>query len=695
MSTIKLIGATLFFFLLSFVTNGQVKLVPPPVAPIQSQPASTDTIKEFEIIRGPSMRSIRIDSVTTLQTVAGGAVIKQGTTIFTSDSVVLNPNTHVLEAFGHVHINQADTVHTYGDYLKYLGVEKMAYINNNVKLTDRNGSLVTQNLDYNLETGIGNFYNGGKVTEGKTVITSTDGTYFADTKDIYFKKNVKLDDPKNHLRADSLLYNMTTKKANFISETTIKNDDIDVKTTRGTYDLNSGNAFFTERTSVKDSSGRVYTADNIALENKTGNAQLEGNAIIVDTANNFIVIGNQIFLNKKNNSFLATRKPLLIIKQKNDSTYIAADTIFSGITTFVERDKMSLQKDTVINVNLQQDQKVANVETIDSSERKLPSKKINHSDSVHVQSQFSDSTGSHLKNRDTTLGIKEVRVPPDSSKRDSLKHSIKDSVLTILKDTSKIIETKNIDVLTHADSARNKILNLVRDSISGNGKIDSGLADSIKTSTHIRLTDSSIVKTGVVKDSTNKSDSATRYFLAFHNVRIFNDSLQSVCDSMFLSSKDSVFRLYKEPVIWSGSTQITGDTLYLFTKNKQPERLYTFENAMSVNRTREGFFNQMAGKSINGYFQDGKIDFVRVKGSQSESIYYMQNEDSAYIGMNRATGDVIDLFFKNEDLIKVTFINEIKGSMYPMGLIPQDQKQLKNFRWLDARRPKSKFELYE
>jgi len=206
------------------------------------------------------------------------------------------------------------------------------------------------------------------------------------------------------------------------------------------------------------------------------------------------------------------------------------------------------------------------------------------------------------------------------------------------------------------------------------------------------------IDSGVSKSSkiTNeeKTDSI-RYFLAFHHVRVFNDSLQSVSDSLFLSSKDSVFRLYYDPVLWSGNSQITGDTIYLFTKNKQPERLYVFENGMVVNKTKEGFFNQMAGKTINGYFVDGKIDYMRVKGSQSESIYYLQDEDSAYIGMNRATGDVIDLYFQNEELKKVLFINEVKGVMYPMNQIPADQKQLKNFEWLESRRPKNKLELFE
>jgi hypothetical protein len=179
---------------------------------------------------------------------------------------------------------------------------------------------------------------------------------------------------------------------------------------------------------------------------------------------------------------------------------------------------------------------------------------------------------------------------------------------------------------------------------------DSLHVDSLKTGA-VKLADSLKTMEKSLTDSSNKPDTSIRYFLAFHHVKIFNDSLQSVCDSLFISSKDSVFRLYYSPVVWSGNTQISGDTIFLYTKNKQPERLYVFENGMIVNRTKEGFFNQMAGKTINGYFIDGKIDYMRVKGTQAESIYYLQNEDSAYIGMNRATGDVIDLYFKNDDII--------------------------------------------
>jgi len=663
---------------------------------------SSDTIREFQIIRGPSMRAIKIDSVTTIQTIAGGAIIKQGTTLFHSDSAVVNPVTHVMEAFGNIEINQADTVHTYSQYLKYLGVEKIAYLKNKVKLTNKSGTLFTDDLDYNLQTGIGNFHNGGKVIEGKSVITSIEGTYYDDTKDIYFKKNVKLDEPKKHIRADSLLYNMQTRKSSFISNTIIKTPEAEINTTQGTYDLNTGNAFFTNRSTVKDSSGRLYSANTMALENKTGNAQLEGNAVIIDSAGGYTIIANQVFLNKKNNSFLATRKPVLILKQKHDSTYIAADTIFSGFTTFVNNSNQVLQNDSTVNVNISENKKVEETISNDSTQQYFSKKHQEELDSLQRDSVGTDSLKTFSKVNQLIKSKKENAVPlKDSSQRKNIIIENKmDSSGKILKKPEKD-SLKLTDSVQHANELKNRPIDSrpVNDSLkqaidSNSFKTDSLKTDSTKDLSKVTSAGSEkLTKSGI--DSTNKADTSIRYFLAFHHVKIFNDSLQSVCDSLFISSKDSTFRLYYDPVVWSGNTQIAGDTMFLYTQNKQPKRLYVFESGLIVNRTKEGFFNQMSGKTINGYFIDGKIDYMRVKGTQSESIYYMQDEDSAYIGMNRATGDVIDLYFKNEDLKKVLFINNIQGKMFPMNQIPEDQKKLKNFKWLDDRRPKNKAELFE
>jgi lipopolysaccharide export system protein LptA len=546
-----------------------------------AQVPAPDSVRIIEILSGLSLREKTIDSLTKIETIAGNVMLKEGATKFSCDSAIINRKLNTLEAFGNVHINDADSLHTYAQYVKYIGTERVAYLKKNVKLTDNKGTLLTQDLVYDLKAGIGKYHNGGKVINGSTVLTSSEGTYYADTKDVMFQKNVDLTDPKYKIKADSLLYNTNSQVVTFTGPTHIKSKEANIFTTEGTYDLKNGNAYFGSRTLIKDTSGRVYQANRIALEEKSGQAQLEGNAIIKDSVNGVIVTANVIFMNR-DNSFLATQKPVMIIQQQKDSIYIAADTLFSGFTTRINGGNNRTKADSVKAVPLKND------------------------------------------------SLKTVTVARDSLKSDSLDLSLK------------------------TDTTR---------------------------------------KTKVI--SLTKKDSSVRYFLAFHHVRVFSDSLQSVSDSLFYSAEDSTFRLFQDPVVWSGESQVTGDTIYLFTKNKKVERLYVFENSMIINKSSNNYFNQIAGRTTNGYFKEGVINYVRVRGQKAESIYYAQDKDSAYVGMNRATGDVIDMYFLKNQLDKVKFINDVHGIMHPMNQIPEDQKFLKNFKWQDKRRPKNKLELFE
>ncbi len=525
-------------------------------------PSPSSGTRTIQILKGENLSERSIDSITRIETMSGNVLLREGTTKFYCDSAIINRRLNIMEAFGNVRINQGDSVFTSSQYIKYLGNERIAYLKRNVKLTDKKSTLTTQELEYNLTTSIAKYNTGGRVVNGNTVLTSIQGVYYEDTKDVYFIKKVTVVDPKTNIKADSLLYNTQTQNINFIGPTDIKNKDGNIFTTQGSYDLKGGNAFFGNRTLVKDSSGRIYQANNIAIDDKTGQAQLEGNAIIKDSANRLIVTGNQIFLNKKNNSFLATTKPVLIIWQDKDTTYIAGDTLFSGYTKKVNNDEMIPEKDSV--------------------------------------------------------------------KKDSI----------------------NFRVI-------------------GKSKVSK------------------------FQSNKDKTDTSIRYFLAYHNVKIFNDSLQAVCDSLFYSGADSAFRLFYDPVIWSGKNQVTGDTIFLYTKNKKMERVYVFEKGIMINKINTDFYNQVAGKTINGYFKNGVIDYMRVKGSPAESIYYVQDKDSAFTGMNNADGSVIDMFFIKQQPDKVKFVNDVHGKLYPIRQIPLDKKFLKTFIWLDKRRPKNKLELFE
>jgi hypothetical protein len=170
--------------------------------------------------------------------------------------------------------------------------------------------------------------------------------------------------------------------------------------------------------------------------------------------------------------------------------------------------------------------------------------------------------------------------------------------------------------------------------------------------------------------------------------------MQAVSDSLWYSGKDSTFRLYTDPVMWASNSQITGDTIYLYTKNKNPDRLFVFENGLAINLSDKNMYNQIKGNRLHGYFRNGEIDYMRSQGN-AESIYYLKEEDGKVKGINNATGDIIDLRFKNKELSKVVFISDVSGTLYPVRQATEQNKFLRGFKWLEDKRPKTKFELFE
>jgi hypothetical protein len=235
--------------------------------------------------------------------------------------------------------------------------------------------------------------------------------------------------------------------------------------------------------------------------------------------------------------------------------------------------------------------------------------------------------------------------------------------------------------------------------------IDTSFNKSIKLDTIKAATIKPIIKKGTAKTavdsiklktvSTPPVDSTLKYFEAYKNVKIFSDSLQAVGDSLFFSGSDSVFRLFNNPIIWAQENQISGDTIYLFLKNKKPERLYVIENALSISKVDSSiYFNQVRGNSIDALFDStGQVHFLTAKGS-AENIYYAQDEQKGFVGVNKNSCDLIEINFTDGKPKRVKFINNLEGGLLPMrGKTNHDELKLKSFNWQDKLRPKSKFDI--
>ncbi len=511
------------------------------------QPILSDTLsqkKQIIILHADRLSNQRIDTVEYMS-LAGNVEVKQDSSLFYCDSAVMNKKANILEAFGHVHINDRDSVNIYSDYLKYLGKEKKAYLNGNVKLTDGKATLTTPELLYDLQTKIGTYTKKGKVVNGKTVLNSDEGYYYGETKDVYFKKNVVLVDPDYNIKTDTLFYNTYTGVATFVvpAEITGKNGT-KIITSDGYYDTKNKNSYFGKRPTIQDST-TFLIADEVASDS-SGFGEARGNVIYRDTAKHITIFANHLNSNRKEGSFLATQKPVMIIKQDEDSIFVAADTLYSA--------KLSTLR------------KYRNVPVIVDS----------------------------LPKKDTTQ---------------------------------------------------------------------------------------------------NDKDSTDRFFEAYYHVRIFSDSLQAISDSLFYSSEDSVFRLFKQPIVWAQENQITGDTIYLYTQNKKPKRMYVFENALAIQKVGSNYYNQVKGRTINGYFNNGEIDYLHAKGN-AESIYYGQDDYKKFVGVNKATSDIIDMYFDDRKPQRVVFRSNLTGTTYPMRQVNHDELKLRGFKWQDGLRPKTQYELF-
>ena len=515
--------------------------------PITKAITPGDTTREVEILPGVRKLEYRqIDANTEIQILAGNVRLRQGNSLFYCDSCVINKRLNLFEAFGNVHINDSDTAHVYSDYLRYLTNTKIAYLTGNVRLTDGEGTLTTNNLEYDMMGKVGIYRNGGRVVNKNTVVTSDEGFYYADLKDVMFRKNVRLRNPSYILDSDSLLYNTNEEIARFIAETYIEDSSgRKVRTRDGFYNLKTGEAEFGQRAVVEDGAITI-TGDDMTVDS-SGNAVAQGNAILIDTAQGLTVIAGRLYSNRKKDAFLATLKPLMIVKQDNDSTFIAADTLFSARLT-------------------------------------------------------------DLYGPDTT--------------------------------------TSAIDTLQ-----------------------------------------------GVTVIDADKKDSTNRYFEAFGNVRIFSDSLQSICDSMFYSFKDSVFRLFKDPIVWSNENQITGDTILLYTKKKKAHRMEVYENGFMVSMLEPEIYNQVKSTRLDAWFTEGAIDSVRALG-MAECIYWVQDDDSAFTSINQSASDLMDIYFMEKELQRVVFRSQVKGTLWPVRQKTPLEMRLGSFEWHDARRPKSQYELY-
>lgn len=190
------------------------------------------------------------------------------------------------------------------------------------------------------------------------------------------------------------------------------------------------------------------------------------------------------------------------------------------------------------------------------------------------------------------------------------------------------------------------------------------------------------------------TDSVYRNIKAFYDVRFYRSDMQGICDSLHYASADSILYMIGNPVIWSDNNQILGDRIDIFLNDSTIEKAIVKDYAFAVQkREEEDQFNQLSGRDMTALFREGEIYHVLVEGD-AMSLYYMVQEDSTIVGLNKAESPYFSMDIKDNKVEKLKWWPPITGSLTPLPLLKPEDARLEGFSWLDYLRPSSPDDIF-
>ena len=210
----------------------------------------------------------------------------------------------------------------------------------------------------------------------------------------------------------------------------------------------------------------------------------------------------------------------------------------------------------------------------------------------------------------------------------------------------------------------------------------------------IAVTDTIFYRDSIQPDSIISYDimeDSVKIVQAYYKMKMIQGNMSAISDSLYYSDIDSAFKLYKNPVLWMDSTQITGDSIFLWMKDKEIHRADVMGNAFIIHMQHETVFDQIKGKTMLALIAQKKIQEVQVDGN-AESIYFIKDKDE-YNGANKSTSGFITVSFNNGEVNRIKLTGAPEAEFTPMEKIDLASFKLDGFVWHWGKKPMSKYDV--
>jgi len=580
----------------------------------------------------------------------GRVQIEHDSTLLFCDSAYHFRDRNFIEAYGNVKANMPRKTSMKCNTLTYDGNTKIGEAVGNASVTRESATLTSDKLTYFRALNYGQYTTGGKMVDGDNTLTSQFGYYYPDQGMAYFKQKVDLVNKDFHLDTDTLGYDTKKDLAIFMTQTHIRTDKgEEFNTTKGSYATKTKKLISESRTSIQDSSS-IVNADFIDYDDKTQTAILKGNVHLEQKDKTGEVFGGYAVFQKDKNESMITENPIVYQYGKEDTTKITSDTLF-----YKEKNN---EKIAIAKGNVHVTQKDSAME-------------------VHG--------GYGIFNKDSEESM--ITQHPIAIQRD------KDQVMYISSDTL-FYKKKNNE--KYGIAKGNVIMQQKDSSIEVRG--GKGIFYQTKKETFIsenpiaiqRFDDDTLFVTADTLHVREDSATQKRTFRAFNHVKIFMKDLRGKADSLVYHYSDSLIEMFRKPILWSDSSQLTGDTITIFMRHKKIDSLAVKTNSFLVSQEDTVGFNQMKGKQMRVKFVEGKLSRMHIIGN-SESVYYIKDNKKGYQGMNKALSLEMLIYMKDNKTKKVVFKGKTDGKYSPIHEVLFQEIKLDGMDWRPSEKPEKPF----
>lgn len=648
----------------------------------------------------------------------GPATFLHNNTYLICDTAYWNMSTNVIDAWGNVKLLQEETVLTSDKLTYYVDNDLAEFRGTLVQLVDKDrNTLRTRNLDYNTRDSLAIFRNGGALRDkdGQT-IESIDGTYDSKRKVFTFDKDVNMFSDTMFVKTTHLEYESPRDEARFYEGTNVWKDDNMLSADAGWYHRAEEMFCFRKRVHVMSENQEGW-CDTLWFNRLSSDVTMEGNAQVTDTTRSVSAVAGRIFYEDSTSTVTMVREPAIIAWSENagktDSTFIGADMFIYKTVMRFEVDSVEVlnsekrladsELDPVTNFRRQAAEAAAKAaaEAADALAGTTPNNppQAKKTEEAAKASKPSDQASQKQKKGRKDKSKKEEDAAPVSL--DSLR-DLEDSVLAA-GDSLRAIQalSDSLDSLAPALDSLGLSAAPVSASDSLRSVEDSILAGNVPPvpdSLGMPALDSAALAEKARADSIAIADSIARipkdstkigFLTALHNVRIWRETMQVVCDSLLYTDLDSLGRMYENPSVFNeGNHQYNADSIFVVIQNGALKKANLMSNSFIHINEDDIHFDQIRGAEIVAYF-DSDANLERLDALGGANALFFIEENDALATVNKKDSKMLSALFKEGSIDRVYYFEAPKSDAYPVVQLAEEEQRFKGFSWTPERRPES------